>query len=203
MRLALLPVGIAGMVGVIVLAIEDWADFLPDAWVMTVGPVIGLLVGGGWLVKEMVSVNAARRGPMLLVRGVLDAVEAPETGDAESTAAIAAGLEHWLLVVAQPQVHVLTRHGRLTETPIADQRYLSTEALAEGHAGRPRLLLRCTVGVGRHLSQGDQVAVLCLGDGRAVTRLRDQVGLTRAGFRRRTAHKTGGGADAHPPALPT
>jgi hypothetical protein len=178
-RVAMLPVLVLGTAVTIVLAGGDWLAVLPDSFVYTAGPWIGLLVGVWWLATQLSDLRAVWRGPMLLVRGVVGNVdEAPlvPSPDPEELpadlAATASGIEHASVVVAVPRTQLLHPDGYLEDAPPSVYRGVYTSDVPTD--GTPRKLrLHCSRRTAKRLHHGDRVALLCFGDKRVVARLRD------------------------------
>jgi len=178
-RLVMLPVIAVGTAVTLVLAGRDWLEVLPDSFVNTVGPWIGLLVALWYLSTEVSDLRAVWRGQMLLVRGVIGDVEdaalspGPDpqalTGD---LAEAASGIEHASVVVAVPRIDLLHPDGRLeTAPPSVYVGIYTAEAPTDGSPRKVRL--RCSRKTAKRLHNRDHVALLCLGDKRVAVRLRD------------------------------
>jgi hypothetical protein len=178
-RVAMLPVVTLGTAITIVLAGRDWLTVLPDSFVYTAGPWIGLLVGLGWLFTQVSDLRAVWREPMLLVRGVVgdvdDAALVPGPDPRELTgdlAVAASGIEHASVVVAVPRIQLLHADGRLENAPPSV--YVGIYTADMPADGSPRkLLLHCSRRTAKRLHHRDRVALLCLGDKRVAMRLRD------------------------------
>ena len=181
LRIAMAPFAAVGFAIAAVLAAQQWMDVLPDALVLTLAPVLGVIGAGYFTFSRIRSTVRMWRGDVYVVTGRVQGIESGEIVGEEAAATIATN--YVTAELSHENVQILLTDGGLAE-PKTDltrgdlSARFSREALGSGVDRPAHLLVRCSRSVGSRLADGDATVLLCLGDGRAVALVRD-LELTR------------------------
>lgn len=181
LRVAMAPFAAVGFTLIAVLAAQQWMDVLPDALVLTLAPVLGVIGAGYFIFSRIRSTVRMWRGDVYVVTGRVQGTESGEAVGEEAAAMMAtnyvtAELSHETIQILLADGGLADPETDLTRGDLSAR--FSSEALGSGVDRPPHLLVRCSRSVGSRLADGDATVLLCLGDGRAVALVRD-LELTR------------------------
>lgn len=113
LRIAMAPFAAVGFAIAAVLAAQQWMDVLPDALVLTLAPVLGVIGAGYFTFSRIRSTVRMWRGDVYVVTGRVQGTESGETVGEEAAATIATN--YVTAELSHENIHILLTDGGLAE----------------------------------------------------------------------------------------